>query len=77
MATITFPKGPLPADYFAANRSDILLGVGVTFITLEVITFGLRVVSRKIKGTKFGWDDAMMIPALLCNLALCALCLRK
>jgi hypothetical protein len=74
MPTISFPKGPLPASYFTADRSDVLLGITITFTALEVISFGLRVLARKIIGTKLTLDDILIVPALVCNLAVCAVC---
>jgi hypothetical protein len=75
--TITFPQGPLPANYNTENRSHVLLGVGVTFIVLEIIAFALRVTARRINHVPFGWDDSLMIPALILNLAVAVMALGK
>jgi hypothetical protein len=75
--TVSFPKGPVSESYMKADRSNILLGVGIAFIILEVIAFGLRVVARRIKGVCFGWDDAFIVSGLIFNLTLCALCMGE
>lgn len=72
MPTLKSPEPPLPDDYYTADRSDVILGVGITFVVLEVISFGLRLIARKIIGTKQTWDDVLVILGLLCNLVVCA-----
>jgi len=76
--TVTFPDvRTLPPSYFTADRGHILKGVSIAFIVLEVLAFGLRAHARRIKRVAFGWDDVIMIPALLCNLALCIISYGK
>ncbi|KAF2650264.1 hypothetical protein K491DRAFT_609137 [Lophiostoma macrostomum CBS 122681] len=72
--TITFPKGPLPPSYYTDDRGGILIGVASAFMALEIVAFTLRTVSRRIHRVPFGWDDALVIPALLLNSLLCILC---
>jgi hypothetical protein len=69
--TVTFPKGPLPKSYYTDDRGGILLGVASAFLALEVVAFILRAVSRRMRRVAFGWDDALMVPALLMNILLC------
>ncbi|TAQ91354.1 hypothetical protein B7494_g345 [Chlorociboria aeruginascens] len=52
-----------------------LSGVAIAFIVLETVAVGLRYVARYIGGTRGGADDYLMLPALLFNVALCALSL--
>jgi len=75
--TVTFPTGPLAPSYFTDNRSHVLLATGTSFIVLELTAFGLRVFVRWLKRVPFGWDDALMIPALIMNLGLCITALGR
>ena len=75
--SIQFPKGPFPPGYFTADRSEVLLGVAVTFIVLEVLVFGLRLLARKLQGAESGWDDTLVLLALVFNLGQCIETLRK
>jgi hypothetical protein len=77
MSTITFPTGPLPAEYFTVDRSAILMGITITFVVIEVVGFVFRVIARKVKGTPWGLDDAFMVSGLLCNLGVCTICFCK
>jgi hypothetical protein len=58
-------------------RGYVVQGVAITFIVLELIGYGLRMVARRINRVPFGWDDALMIPALLTNLGICITVLCK
>ena len=75
--TITFPKGPLPESYYTADRGAILIGVASGFIVLELAAFSLRTISRHMHRVAFGWDDALVIPALMLNLLVCILAICK
>lgn len=77
MSTTEFPKGSYSPSHFRIDRSKVLLGVAVTFIALEVLVFGLRLLARKLQGTRFEWDDALVFPALVSNLGLCIECICK
>ncbi|KAF7949127.1 hypothetical protein EAE96_008296 [Botrytis aclada] len=68
--SIQFPHGDLPPSYFTEYRGHILVGVGVTFMVLDSIAFFLRVLSRRLNRISMGWDDIIVIPALIFNLAL-------
>lgn len=67
---IQIPKGPLPPNYFTEYRGHILIIVGILFVVLNLIAFGLRAISRRIKYVPLGWDDILIIPALVFNLVL-------
>jgi hypothetical protein len=75
--SIQIPSGPLPPNYLTENRAHILIGVGVLFMVLNITAFGLRAISRRIKRVSFGWDDALIIPALIFNLVLDVLLMCK
>lgn len=68
--SIQIPKGPLPPNYFTEYRGHILIIIRVLFIVLDITAFGLRAVSRGIKYVPLGWDDILIIPALIFNLVL-------
>jgi len=74
---IIFPEGPLPPHYLTDNRSQVVYAVVITFIVFELVAFALRMTARQMRHVSFGWDDALIIPALLCNLTLCAMSLGK
>ncbi|CAG8975729.1 hypothetical protein HYALB_00011200 [Hymenoscyphus albidus] len=69
--TVIFPTCPLPQNYFAENRSDILLIVAVLFFIIETAAFGLRVAARRLTSRPYGWDDTFTVLALVTNLAIC------
>ncbi|CAG8952790.1 hypothetical protein HYFRA_00009035 [Hymenoscyphus fraxineus] len=46
MASIQFPKGPLPPGYLEEDRSYVVIIVGVLFMVLEIAAFGLGAASR-------------------------------
>lgn len=62
---------PLPPNYFTEDRSHVLLAVASTFLALIIIAFVLRMVSRRIQKVRFGWDDGLVIAALLGNIVNC------
>ncbi|KAF4632946.1 hypothetical protein G7Y89_g5178 [Cudoniella acicularis] len=68
--SIQIPSGPLPPNYLTESRAHILISVGVLFMVLDITAFGLRAISRRIKRVSFGWDDVLIIPALIFNLVL-------
>lgn len=57
--------------HHSEDRGGVLIGVGVAFIILELLAFGLRITARWLRRVPFGFDDALMFPALVLNLALC------
>lgn len=75
--TIQFPKGPLPPNYLTEDRGHILLAVSTAFLGLILVAFALRQASRYIQKTPWGWDDVLIIPALLVNIFDCILGIRK
>jgi len=58
-------------ETLAEYRGQVVQGVAITFIVLELIAYALRLVARRINRVPFGWDDALMIPSLLTNLGIC------
>lgn len=75
--SIQLPKGPLPPHYLTESRAHILISVGVLFIILDTVAFALRAVSRYFSHVKFGWDDILIIPALIFNIANAVIEMRK
>ena len=75
--SIQFPHGDLPLSYFTEYRGHILVGVGVTFMVLDSIAFFLRVLSRRLNRISMVWDDILVIPALIFNLALNVILMRN
>lgn len=71
--SMILPKGPLPPDYMTADRGHLLISVYVCFITIEVFGFGLGILARKIRRIPLGWDDVLIIIALLSNMAMTGL----
>ncbi|TVY82375.1 hypothetical protein LSUE1_G004903 [Lachnellula suecica] len=68
--SIQIPKGPLPPNYLTESRGHILISVGVLFMVLDITAFILRTISRRMKRVPLGWDDILIIPALVFNLVL-------
>jgi len=78
--SITFPDISTIPDldkYLAEYRGNVLRDTAIAFIILELIAFGLRVAARRINRVQYGWDDALMILALLSNLAVSTAALCK
>lgn len=58
---------PLPPNYLTEDRGHILIVVPTIFLVLINTTFVLRQISRHILKIRFGWDDALVVVALLAN----------
>lgn len=71
--TITLPKGPIPPSYWTDDRGHILITVGIVFMVIEIVAFGLRMFACRLRRAKFSWDDVLVISALLSNLAMVAM----
>lgn len=56
---------------------SILRNTAIAFIVLQVVFTGLRYVSRYVGGMPIGLDDFLILPALIFNLALCAVSMGK
>ena len=76
MAMSTSPNN-YPPGYFEQNIGATLVAISAVFITLDTIFVGLRFYSRRLSDTPWGWDDTLMCPALVLNLATCSVTLRK
>lgn len=69
--TISLNPSDYPPGYLEERQGHKLLATGIVFITLEVIFAVLRYHSRYTKHTPVGFDDWLIWPALVFNLALC------
>jgi len=54
-----------------------LLATCIIFIIFDVLFVGLRICSRQLADTTRGWDDYLIPPALIMNLAIAAIGLSK
>ena len=64
----TYPPGYL--EEYSGNR---LLGVSILFIILDTLAVSLRFYTRSMtEYSNWGWDDTVLIPALITNLGMCA-----
>ncbi|MCJ1250588.1 hypothetical protein MMC30_007816 [Trapelia coarctata] len=59
------PQGN-PNDYIGGQ----LLATCIVFIVLDILFVCLRICSRRLADTKLGWDDYLIPPALIMNLAI-------
>ena len=66
-------NGPHEPDYFRQDIGSKLVGASIAVITLDIIFVSLRFVSRRLGRIKEGWDGVFIYPALVCNIATCAL----
>lgn len=62
----------------ASEAMRPLLIVCILYIVLDVFFVSLRFISRFIiRRSEIGWDDWLILPAFICNVAACAAGLRK
>ena len=68
------PASPPPTPAFLAEYIGYqVIGVAVAFAIIEISLVALRFVARRINKSSPGWDDYLIIPGLIANLAQCAL----
>lgn len=72
MSTIELPTGLVSPLYMSDDRGGLLIVLSSVFIGVEVIGFGFRIWARHLTASEVGWDDILLVPALLCSLAVCA-----
>ena len=77
MSSIRFPEEPLPPEYFTADRSSLLLWLGVVTTVIELAVFVARIVSRRLSRAKRGWDDVFAIPSMVACIALNIMAMGK
>lgn len=56
-------------DPSKADESNVprILGLGITFYTLALVAFGLRMYTRAVIVRSFGKDDVLMILCMVCR----------
>ena len=64
-----------PAAYYEEYIGDQLKSAAIAFIVIDTFFAGLRIASRRIGKIPLGLDDLFIAPALLMDLALCAIAL--
>lgn len=59
----------LVVDLSKADESNVprILGLGITFYTLALVAFGLRMYTRAVIVRSFGKDDVLMILCMVCR----------
>lgn len=68
------PASPPPTPEFLAEYIGYqVIGVAVAFAILEIGLVTLRFIARRINKSSQGWDDYLIVPGLIANLAQCAL----
>ncbi len=60
-----------PSGYLAEYHGETLIATSVVFIVLEIVVFGLRFYTRRMKKAPVGLDDWCLWPALVINVILC------
>lgn len=69
---------PLPSHAFlSAYTGYQVIAVAVTFGILEIALVILRFIARRINKSSRGWDDFLIIPGLIANLAQCSLAISQ
>ena len=69
---------PLPSPAFlSAYTGYQVIAVAITFGILEITLVVLRFIARRINKSSRGWDDFLIIPGLIANLAQCALAISQ
>lgn len=64
-----------PPGYLEESIGPTLVAISALFIALDVVFVCLRFYSRRLIKTPLGWDDILILPALILNLATCSLTL--
>ena len=69
---------PFPEGYLDADDSAGLISAAIVIIVFNTVFLVLRFLSRWIKReATWGWDDILIPPAYVLNMALCSLGLGK
>ena len=69
---------PLPSPaVLSAYTGYQVIAVAVTFGILEITLVSLRFIARRINRSSRGWDDFLVIPGLVANLAQCSLAISE
>ncbi|KAL8723938.1 MAG: hypothetical protein Q9166_008214 [cf. Caloplaca sp. 2 TL-2023] len=61
----------MPAVDLDADTSGRLIGVSAAFIVLEILFVVLREIARRKTSSEYGWDDYLIVPALVTNIGMC------
>jgi len=63
-----------PPEYLEQYSGHRLLAVSIVFIILDILFVALRLYTRRTaNGSKWGWDDNCLMPAIIMNLGMCSL----
>ena len=76
-ATSTPSANSFPPGYLAENRGYQLTAVAIAFIAIEILLVALRFSARRMHVSPMGWDDWLIIPALISNVGTCILGLSQ
>lgn len=66
-----------PPGYLGESIGSHVLGCAIAFIVLEISIVALRYSTRYVTHTRSGWDDWLVLPALISSVAVCALGIGK
>ncbi len=73
--SVTFESPAALSHYSQAYLAEYIgyrvIAVAVTFIALETVFVVLRSVARRKIPSPLGWDDYLIIPALVANIGIC------
>lgn len=72
------PSAPTSSSGFVdENIGYQAFSCAIAFIVIEVSVVALRVFTRILTHTRFGWDDALIIPSLLFAVSTCGIIIGK
>ncbi|KAL8898239.1 MAG: hypothetical protein Q9207_006803 [Kuettlingeria erythrocarpa] len=58
-------------EYLREYSGGTLIAVAIAFIVLDLLFVGLRELARHRTKATWGWDDYLILPALVVNISLC------
>lgn len=65
------PRGSPSPEYLREYSGGTLIAVAIVFIVLGLLFVGLRELARHRTKAAWGWDDYLVVPALVVNIGLC------
>ena len=77
MSTEPIPPDHQTPEWLNAYCGNELVGTSIAFMVLGPVFVGLRWYTRLSTKAKLGWDDYLVLPALLANIALQIVDIRK
>ena len=73
----TLAASGLSPSYLAEDKGHVIVAVAAAFIVADIIFTTLRFAARRKCNASFGWDDYLIIPSLLSNLAIYGLSISQ